>query len=293
MLDRLKITVIAEDSVAYDSALLGQHGISLLLEASSGTVRQNILVDVAQNPDALLANFKALDISAACIDMIVLTHCHYDHTQGLARILAAIGKDSVPVVAHPGLFRLNFVQTPFLRHVGVMPEDMQSQIEKAGGTLFLTSDPLALLPGLVTTGEVERTNDFEEPGIDLYTIEDGVVRPDSMPDDLSLVANIQGRGLVVITGCCHAGIVNVLDAARRLTGVEKIVGVLGGLHLVGAAEDRIDKTVAGIGKADPEWVYAGHCTGFRAQVALYNAFKERFSPLRSGMVVDIEASDGS
>jgi 7,8-dihydropterin-6-yl-methyl-4-(beta-D-ribofuranosyl)aminobenzene 5'-phosphate synthase len=287
MLKTLKITVAAEDSVAYDSNLLGQHGISLLLTANSGPGEKNILVDVAQDPEALLANFEKMGIAPACIDAIVLTHCHYDHTRGLARILQAIDRDDIPVIAHPDLFRLNFLRTPFLRHVGVMPGDMQPQIENAGGVLFLTRDPLEIMPGLMTTGEVERTTDFEDPGIDLCTIEKGRVKTDAMTDDISLVANMEGNGLVVVTGCCHAGVVNVLAQARRMTGVKKTVGLLGGLHLVEASDERIKKTVAGIGDVGPDWVYAGHCTGFRAQVALYNRFKDHFSPLQTGMVIDI------
>ena len=289
MLEKLKITVMAEDSVGYDSALLGQHGISLLLTARSAGVEKNILVDVAQDPEALLANFKTMGISPAGIDAVVLTHCHYDHTRGLARILRAIGRSDIPVIAHPDIFRLNFIQTPFLRHVGVMPGDLKPQIEDAGGVLFMTRDPLQFLPGLMTTGEVERTNDFEDAGIDLCTIEKGRVKTDTMADDISLVAVIEDRGLVVVTGCCHAGIVNVLAAARRISGVEKVVGLLGGLHLVEASEARIGKTVEGIRAVDPDWVYAGHCTGFRAQAALYDALKNRFAPLQTGMVIDVAA----
>jgi 7,8-dihydropterin-6-yl-methyl-4-(beta-D-ribofuranosyl)aminobenzene 5'-phosphate synthase len=287
MLKSLKITVVAEDSVSYDSALLGQHGISLLLTANCGSGEKNILVDVAQDPRALLANLEKMAIAPACIDAIVLTHCHYDHTRGLTRILGAIDRDDIPVIAHPDLFRLNFVQTPFLRHVGVMPGDLQPQIETAGGVLFLTRDPLQIMPGLMTTGEVERITDFEDPGIDLYTIENGRVKTDAMPDDISLVANLEGSGLIVVTGCCHAGIVNVLAHARRIAGVEKIGGLIGGLHLVEASDDRIKKTVEGIGAVDPDWVYAGHCTGFRAQAALCSALNARFSPLQTGMVIDI------
>ena len=289
MLEKLKITVMAEDSVGYDSALLGQHGISLLLTARSAGVEKNILVDVAQDPEALLANFETMAISPAGIDAIVLTHCHYDHTRGLARILRAIGRSDIPVIAHPDIFRLNFVQTPFLRHVGVMPGDLKPQIEDAGGVLFMTRDPLQLLPGLMTTGEVERTNDFEDAGIDLCTIEKGRVKTDTMADDISVVAVIEDRGLVVVTGCCHAGIVNVLATARRISGVGKVVGLLGGLHLVEASETRIGKTVEGIRAVDPDWVYAGHCTGFRAQAALYGALGKRFAPLQTGMVIDVAA----
>lgn len=131
-------------------------------------LKKNILVDVAQDPQALLYNLKKMAISPACIDAIVLTHCHDDHTKGLTRILEEIDKADVPVIAHPDLFRLNFVRTPFLRHVGVTSGNLQPQIEKAGGVPFLTADALHILPGLMTTGGIERTTDFEDPGIDQW-----------------------------------------------------------------------------------------------------------------------------
>ena len=151
-LDRLRITVVAEDSVQYESSYLGQHGISLLLEAEGKGGVKKVLVDVAQNPDALLENMVKMDISPASIDAIVLTHCHYDHTRGLAKVLGEIGKKNFPVIAHPDIFRLNFTTDPFLRHVGVMDGDSREDIEAAGGMLYLTRDPMQITPGLMTTG---------------------------------------------------------------------------------------------------------------------------------------------
>lgn len=283
VLDKLAVTVLAEDSVPYESPLLGQHGVSYWLEAERNGVIKRILVDVGQNPEALLFNIEKLGIPLAETDAVVLTHCHYDHTQGLARILGAIGRKDVPVIAHPSLFRLNFVTDPFFQHVGVMQGDKPGDLRAAGAELVLVSGPLQLMPGLTTTGEVPRVTDFEEVGIALSTLdENGRVIPDNMPDDLSLAARIEGKGLVIITGCSHAGIINILKHAAAPN--ERIEGVIGGLHLVEASEERIEKTASALAGFSPSLVAAGHCTGFRAQAALYAKFGSKFATMGSGTV---------
>ncbi len=283
-LDSLTITVAAEDSVLYESPFLGQHGISLYLEACSAGFRRNILVDVGQNPEALLYNMKLLDIDPSSIDALILTHCHYDHTQGLVELLKAMGKSDVPVIAHPTLFRLNFIDKPFLRHVGVMSSDSRRNIEKSGGTLFLTSDPLQLLPGLSTSGVIRRRTDFEEVGIPLKTIDgEGRVTDDTMNDDISVIASTGESGIVVMSGCSHAGIINITRQARKLFGQDKVASVIGGLHLVEAPLERIRKTVSALKELEVDSVYAGHCTGFEAQAELRSEFGQRFTPLRTGM----------
>lgn len=282
-LNSLKITVLAEDSVLYESHYLGQHGVSFLLEGAKGSDVMRILVDVGQDSQALLNNMKLMNISPAIIDAVVLTHCHYDHTQGVARMLREIGRKDIQVIAHRDIFRLNFVTEPYLRHVGIMPGDSREEIEKAGGSLLLTRDPVKLMSGITTTGEVKRQTDFEELGIALKTIEGGEVVDDQMLDDISVVANVNGKGLVIVTGCSHAGIVNIARHAMELTDCEKIEGIIGGLHLVDAPDDRIKRTSEELSKLNPEWICAGHCTGFKAQVELYLAFRERFSPLQTGM----------
>ncbi len=283
MLDKLTVTVLAEDSVPYESPLLGQHGVSYWLEAERRGSTKKILVDVGQNPEALLFNVGKLGIPLGDTDAVVLTHCHYDHTQGLTRILQAIGKKDVPVIAHPALFRLNFITDPFFQHVGVMKGDKPEDLQAAGAELVLVSSPLQLMPGLSTTGEVPRVTDFEEVGIALSTMdENGQVVPDSMPDDLSLAARIEGKGLVIVTGCSHAGIINILR--HTATPGERIVGVIGGLHLVEASEERIEKTVSALAGFSPSLVAAGHCTGFRAQAALYAKFGKKFATMGSGTV---------
>ena len=286
-LDRLEITVLAEDSVLYESPFLGQHGISILLDAEKEGVRKKILVDVGQNSMALLNNMRLMNIEPSGIDVIVITHCHYDHTQGLTALVKEIGKKNLPIIAHPSLFRLHFINEPYLRHVGVMQNDMKEEVEKAGGLLFLVSEPFLLMPGLTTTGEVPRKTDFEEVGIALLTIDEGHVSKDTMLDDISVVAKVKGKGLVIVTGCSHAGIVNIVRQSIEMTGVPKLHGIIGGLHLIEAPDQRIKRTVEELRKMNPHWVAAGHCTGFKAQIELWNNFKENFSPLHTGAKFEI------
>ncbi len=286
-LDSLRITVLAEDSVLYESPYLGQHGVSLLLEGVSGGNIKRILVDVGQNSEALLSNMETMGISPTNIDTIVLTHCHYDHTQGIVRMLREIGRKDVQVIAHPSIFRLHFVTQPYPRHVGIMPGDSKVEIEKAGGSLSLTKDPLVIMPGIMTTGEVKRRTEFEEAMIGLKTIDNGMVIDDLMLDDISVIASVKNKGLVIVTGCSHAGIINIAHQSIEVAGGNKIEGIIGGLHLVEVSDTVIKRTVEELTKLNVAWISAGHCTGFKAQVELYLAFKERFSPLHTGMQFEL------
>jgi 7,8-dihydropterin-6-yl-methyl-4-(beta-D-ribofuranosyl)aminobenzene 5'-phosphate synthase len=286
-LSELRITVLAEDSVQYESPLWGQHGISFLIEAQGVGGRRSFLVDVGQSSTALRHNIEILGIQPGTLDGIVLTHCHYDHTQGTSDVLKMIGKQGIPVIAHPDTFRSNLVSEPCLRHVGMMPSDNRANIEAAGGVLLLTRDPLELMPGLSSTGEVERQTSFEEVGIALKTIEADRLVADRMLDDISVVARVRDQGLVIITGCSHAGIVNIVRHCIKLFGEKRICGIIGGFHLLHAAEERIQKTVEELFIHDPQWIAAGHCTGFKAQVALYQTFQERFRPLQTGMTLTV------
>jgi len=283
LLDNLTITILAENSVPHKSRLLGQHGVSFWLEARSGTDIRRILVDVGQHPDALLFNARELDIDLGKTDAIVLTHCHHDHTEGLARILKAISKSDLPVVVHPDLFRPNFLTKPFFQHLGIRQGDEPKDIHAAGGKLIPVRGPLQLMPGLATTGEIPRITDFEETPTARCTIDDdGQIVPDMMKDELALTARIKDKGTVIVTGCSHAGIINILKHAVKEG--DKVLGIVGGLHLVDASKERIEKTVSAMEKFVPMLVASGHCTGSRAQAVLHERFGERFSAMGPGTV---------
>ncbi|MFP4151403.1 MAG: MBL fold metallo-hydrolase [Alkalispirochaeta sp.] len=308
MLDSLSVTIVAEDSVGYETPFLGQHGVSFFLEARSDEITRRVLVDVAQHPEPLLENMCLLGIDPESIDTVVLTHCHYDHTQGLTTILERIGRSDIPVIAHPDLFRLNFAESPELRHIGVMNGDGPEEIAAAGGRLYLVRDSLQIVPGLRTSGEVPRVTTYENKETSLKTLRDGRIVVDEMWDELSVYASVRGVGTVIVTGCSHAGVVNItrhakqsdMDAAAGATrpaegdsGMPRIAGIIGGFHLIEADRTRIERTVEDLALEEVAHIYAGHCTGFPAQAALYGKFGDAFTPLRTGQRFEFPAPEAT
>lgn len=282
-LDYLRLLVLAENTVPFDRPLLGQHGLSCFIEAKKENTTLRLVMDVGQDYGVLSHNMQKLNVSAGDIDAVVLSHCHFDHTTGVTSLLAATGKTGVPVIAHPDVFRAHFLTTPLIRSIGMAQADgSTAALGAAGGKPLLTQDPLQLMPGLVTTGEVPRITPFEEGGLNVFTLNDGHLQKDIIHDDLSLVACVQGRGLVVITGCSHAGIINIVSQAMALFPGEELHAVIGGLHLHAAQAQRISKTVEALAVHSPAFVAAGHCTGFLAQVELHKVLGERFTPLHVG-----------
>lgn len=299
MLDSLKVTIVAEDSVGYETPYLGQHGVSFLLEAKRGETERRVLVDVAQHPEPLLANMELMGIDPGAIDTIVLTHCHYDHTQGVAEILKAIGKRDLPVIAHPEIFRLNFATEPELHHIGAMSSDRPERIEAAGGSLYCVREPLQIMPGLTTSGEVPRGTEYENKEQNLKTIREGRIVVDGMMDEMCVYATVAGVGTVIVTGCSHSGVVNITRHAKVLSSGDAgnigsgaggasrggtVAAIVGGFHLIEADGERIRRTVADLQAEGVGHVYAGHCTGFPAQAELYKSFGEAFTPLRTGEI---------
>jgi 7,8-dihydropterin-6-yl-methyl-4-(beta-D-ribofuranosyl)aminobenzene 5'-phosphate synthase len=307
-LDRLEIWTIVVDSAGYGTSLAAQHGVSFLLKAHSGQQSKLILVDLGQNHEVLLKNLELLGISPRCIEMVVLSHCHRDHTRGLAEVIKQIQSESegssgprvrdevarknLPIIAHRDLFKLTFVSDPYLRHFGMINEDSRKKVEDAGGTLFLSTDAIQLMPGLFTTGEIRRNREFEKDSLlNLYTIQQGRIQEDWVSDEIAVVAKVRNRGLVIITGCGHPGIINIAEQAIELAGKKKIEAILGGFHLIDAKDDRIQETARLLKQFDPRWIAAGHCTGFRAEVELFRVFGRRFAPLRAGMYFSIPTED--
>jgi 7,8-dihydropterin-6-yl-methyl-4-(beta-D-ribofuranosyl)aminobenzene 5'-phosphate synthase len=284
--ESVKITTLLDDYAGYETSFYAQHGISLLVEACSGGVCKRILLDVGQSGKPILHNMELLGIDPVSIDAVFLSHCHYDHTQGLVEILKAVGK-GIPVIGHPSIFRENYVLKPFIRNIGITEENGVQAIKAAGGQLFLTGETFEIMPGVFSTGEVERTVDFEKQGIGTYNLEDGHISGDRIIDDLSIVVNVNGKGLVVVVGCSHAGIVNIIRHARKITGVEKVAAVIGGFHLIEASKERIQKTAAALKEMDIELLAPGHCTGLKASAEIARELGNRFAQLHVGKIVDI------
>lgn len=276
------ITILAEDLAGYDSPLNAMFGISMLLEIRVGDIETQILYDTNQASEPILQNLETLGISLNRLNSIFISHCHFDHTGGLAGMLDAIDKP-IPVIGHPSIFRPCFeIKPEGLWPIGLIGHS-QADLEKRKAQFIFTREPLKMMTGVITTGEIPRVNDFELPG-DMYTIQDGAVVRDEIIDDASIILNLPD-GLVILAGCCHAGIVNTIAHAKAITGVAKIHAVIGGLHLLDASEDRLNKTIEALD--DVEYIFAGHCTGLKALAAIMDAKGSNFSQIHTGKIIDL------
>jgi len=294
--DSLLIYVLSEDYAGYDSLFWAQFGVSFLLDVETKGSRRKILFDTAAHVEPILHNMALLKIKPEDVDLIVLSHHHFDHTGGLAGIMEAIDKGNVPVVAHPEIFKTSVMAKPYsdLEHfpylnIGFIGKNTKENIEKLGGRWILTKDPLCLMTGVMTTGEIgeEEKVDYEKgPTPALQHIKEGRVSPDYIADEISLFVNTPA-GLVVINGCSHPGIVSIVKKAINTSGIKDVEAIVGGFHLTDASEEKIDQTVEGLSNLNVRRIYSGHCTGVKAEEKLREAFGDRFNRIYSGKIIGI------
>ena len=286
--DRVKIISLINNSPKYDTYLKGCFGVSFWVEVQSENKKKVILFDVGPLAEPLIYNAKMLGLNLANVDMIVLSHCHFDHTAALAGVVSEIGHQ-IPIFAHPDIFRPNFVLKPEFMNYGMVCENSKENIERLGGYFVLCKSPIEPFPGVIITGEVEKTSNFEESGgVSCFSIDkDGYLVPDRLQDDFSLIINVATKGLVIITGCAHAGVVNIIKHSIKYSGVGKLEGILGGFHLMEAEQERVDSTVEMVKQFAPNWVAPTHCTGIIPTGKFALAFKNKFREINAGDVIEV------
>jgi len=285
LIESLRLTVLVEDTVEESNKkkLITGHGLSILVEAEVNGVDVCVLMDTGPSSKALLNNIDVLGVNPRRVDAVVLSHGHYDHTDGLMGALKSVGK-RVPVLAHPEAFNLKFSVDPKLRFNG--SAFTVADVEGAGGIPFLSKDFIKIADGIITTGEIERLTSYERVK-GFWTIKNNRVVKDSMPDDQALVIDMKDKGLVVITGCAHAGVVNTVNYARKITGTSRVYAVLGGFHLIDASEERIEATIRDLARFDPMFLGPCHCTGEKAISRIKEAFGDKCHRLRTGDTVTL------
>ncbi len=276
-----------------DDALRAEHGFSALVTITKGDRETTILFDAGRSPDGLVENMRRLELSPRDIDVIVLSHGHWDHTTGMDGLVRELGRVQVPVLIHPEFWSRRRLALPG-RDPVELPTTSKTALEGAGFEIVEQRQPSFLLDGsLLVTGEVDRTTEFERgfPGHEAHL--DGEWQPDPMIlDDQALVASVRGQGLVVLTGCGHSGIINILRYVRKISGQDRFHAVLGGFHLGGKAfEPIIEPTCDGFAEFSPDFLVPAHCTGWRATQSLATKFPDAFIPNSVGTRYEFTGSD--
>lgn len=276
-------------------ALRAEHGFSALVEVRRGERSHRLLFDAGVSPDGVADNLSRLDLDPKDAEAIVLSHGHFDHTIGMHGLADAIGRANLPVILHPEFWSRRRIAIPG-REPRELPSTSKVSLLGAGFEVIEERQPSFLLDASVlVTGEVDRTTSFEQ-GFPIHEKHDGHdwVPDPLILDDQALVTHVRGQGLVVLTGCGHAGVVNILRHARKLTGVDRVHAVIGGFHLNGPHfEPIIGDTVAELAALAPDAIVPGHCTGWRATHAIAAALPDQFIPNSVGTTYRFEAASSS
>lgn len=282
---KLKVTTLA-DNLTFHGSLLGQWGLSLLLEIRDMHDKEHkILLDTGAEKEALALNVDRLRISLRNLEAVVISHGHTDHTAATVE-LTGRSRQEVRVIAHPYAFKKRFILTrDGKRRYSQIPKgERMEDIERTGAELVLTDEPYQVIPGVETTGEIPRRTKFEKITEKRFIFVGRQPEPDLLLDDQALVVNVSGQGAWVFSGCAHSGIINTLNKVRDVAGLP-IHAIVGGFHLVSRRESEIRPIVSALEFHSPKLISPCHCTGFRATNMILAAFSQRFILNFSGRII--------
>ncbi len=274
---KAKVTVLCENSVFSNIGAMAEHGWSAFIETDQG----NFLFDTGQGK-ALInnANYFKKDLSST--KGIIISHHHIDHTGGLLSALAATGPKNI--YSHPDLFKESYLtRSGSPKYIGI--PFAKIALESKGANFIFNREFTEIAPGMYLTGEVPRLNDFEFGDKDQVILtEKGFVR-DPLLDDQSIIIETE-KGLFVILGCSHAGIINILNYAIEKTGQNHIHTVIGGTHLGPVSDEQREKSIKALKEFDIERIGVSHCTGLKAAMRLSQEFGDKFFFCNVGTVVE-------
>jgi 7,8-dihydropterin-6-yl-methyl-4-(beta-D-ribofuranosyl)aminobenzene 5'-phosphate synthase len=274
--------------------LVAEHGFSALVTLERDGDRRMVLYDAGLTPNAMARNLDVLQVPVDDLRAIVISHGHADHHGGLEGLVRRRGRSRLPLVIHPDAWRERRIVFPSGGELR-LPPPSRHDLESEGLEVVEDRAQSLLLDGaILVTGQIERVTEFER-GFPIHEARgDDGWQPDPMIwDDQALVVNVRDRGLVIVSGCSHAGVINVLLHAQRLTGESRVAGLVGGLHLTGGLfEPRIAPTVEALRAAHIGRVLAAHCSGWRAVHAIARAMPEAFTQCAVGTTVTFEGPPG-
>ncbi|OPX44950.1 metallo-beta-lactamase superfamily protein [Ruminiclostridium hungatei] len=258
----MKLTVLVDNNTTIDKNYFGEPGLSYYIEEEG----KRLLFDVGYS-DIFLRNASKMGIDLKKTDYLVLSHGHLDHTWGMVNLFGILdyysGADSLrpTLLAHPGSLVTKIDKG---EQIGFI---YSRQMVESAFNLNLTKKTVWITEKLVFLGEIERTNDFENTEPIGITLDNGVEVPDYIMDDTALAYKTR-EGIVVITGCSHSGICNIVEYAKKVCGDDRVVDIIGGFHLLKPSEVRLEKTLAYMKKLAPKEVHTCHCTDLASKISL-------------------------
>lgn len=268
------------------NSILAEHGFSALVTVHAEGSASSLLFDFGFSEDGAARNAVRLGANIGSVKAMVLSHGHSDHTAGFRNFSSLISgnRSGVEFVCHPGVF-MKPRYLKFGEELKVyFPEFTKDSVLQEGFTLKETADPCTILGDRVMfLGEIPRLTDFEKGFPIAHREEKGKERWDPIEDDTGIAVNVKGKGLVVLTGCAHAGVINTVRQAMKVTGVDKVCAVIGGFHLSGPFfESIIERTTEELKAIKPLHVVPAHCTGRKAIMHIEREMPDAFILNMSG-----------
>jgi 7,8-dihydropterin-6-yl-methyl-4-(beta-D-ribofuranosyl)aminobenzene 5'-phosphate synthase len=297
--NKADLIVESSEQIKYftDKPLLAEHGFSVLIQPENS--EEKILWDAGVSKVALIENMRRMQLDIKSISKIALSHGHLDHYAAMTELLHEIDlvpeekewsesvnaeeiehwieASRIPIVSHPAAFRERWWVKDDGTLVGPFLPPPAGEWKAAGAKLIHSELPYELSPGCWTTGFIPRTS-FEQSGRSeklLYRKGPDFI-PDDLEEDQAIVINVNGKGLIVLSGCAHSGIVNTVTYAQEFSGINTIYGIIGGFHLASADDEEIDRTVEYIKSIKPQFLIPSHCTGLRAISRFAQEMPEEF-----------------
>ena len=260
------------------ASILAEHGFSALVKTTTSGGTHTLLFDFGFSENGATQNAATLGVNMTEVEAVALSHGHSDHTGGMEKLTALIGKRDIPFVVHPAVFK-----SPRYLKLGEefkinFPKLTREMVKQAGLSVVESEKPYPLLDNTILfLGEIPQQTDFEKGFPIAHWQKEGKEVWDAIEDDTSIVMNLKDKGLVIISGCAHAGIVNTVRYAIAVTGINKIHAVMGGFHLSGPFfEPIIDLTTQELQKLHPTYLIPTHCTGRKAIMAMEKQMPEQF-----------------